>query len=223
MEDLPARALNLTDVELLEIRSMGLPTLKPVIYALNVDEIDFVYARDEASWGAQTIVRSIEFWDENDDNVSGRCTVITAQLQATVATANPTIHMEKDDFEELLSFNKLPNMIREMLAVDYRIVYSGPGVPIESSETTKAHLISRDKNTALDLSGRLHNDMQKGFFAAEVIPAETLLHFDSFAKAKEAGTVRTEGREYQLRHEDVVLIKGRDKITFIQNQHFSSL
>jgi ribosome-binding ATPase YchF (GTP1/OBG family) len=140
-QDLPARALNLTDVELSEIRSMGLLTLKPVIYALNVDEVDFIYARDEALWEAQTIVRSIEFWDENDDSANGRSTVISAQFEATVATADQAIQqercgflakeagIEKDEFMNLLSFNKLPDMIREML--DYRIIYTGPGVPIE--------------------------------------------------------------------------------------------
>jgi hypothetical protein len=55
----------------------------------------------------------------------------------------------------------------------------------------------------------LHNDIQKGFLAAGVIPAGTLLQYESFAKAKEAGAVRTEGREYHLQHEDVVLIKWK--------------
>ena len=96
--------------------------------------------------------------------------------------------------------------ILEMLG--RHLVYTGPGVPLERSKTIKAHLIAPG-TTADDLAGRLHGAIQKGFLKAEVVSAPLLLKYASFAAAKEAGVVRTEGREYCLQADDVVRIKWK--------------
>ena len=43
-EGFPARSIGLSPEEALTIKSMGLLTLKPVVYAFNVDEVDFIYS-----------------------------------------------------------------------------------------------------------------------------------------------------------------------------------
>ena len=62
-------------------------------------------------------------------------------------------------------------------------------------------------STAYDAAGRVHTDMQRGFVRAEVIPAQELLEAGSFAAARDAGRLRTEGRDYVVADGDVITIK----------------
>jgi GTP-binding protein YchF len=62
-------------------------------------------------------------------------------------------------------------------------------------------------STAYEAAGRVHTDMQRGFVRAEVIPWEELIDAGSFAAAREAGRLRTEGRDYVVADGDVVTIK----------------
>ena len=45
---IPARSMDLPPSGLLAIKSMGLLTLKPVLYVFNVDEVDFLFAKEDA-------------------------------------------------------------------------------------------------------------------------------------------------------------------------------
>ena len=53
-------------------------------------------------------------------------------------------------------------------------------------------------------AGVIHSDFERGFIAAEVIACEKLLELGSFAKAREAGQLRIEGKDYVMREGDVV-------------------
>ena len=54
----PARAVGLSDQARLAIRSMGLLTLKPLLYAFNVDEADLTLGRPAALEAAEATLRS---------------------------------------------------------------------------------------------------------------------------------------------------------------------
>ena len=60
---------------------------------------------------------------------------------------------------------------------------------------------------AIDAAGKIHTDMQKGFIKAEVINCNELLSLGSVHKAKENGKIRVEGRDYQVKDKDIILIK----------------
>ena len=62
-------------------------------------------------------------------------------------------------------------------------------------------------STAHEAAGRVHTDMQRGFVRAEVIPWQELIEAGSFAAARDAGRLRTEGRDYVVADGDVVTIK----------------
>jgi ribosome-binding ATPase YchF (GTP1/OBG family) len=49
--------------------------------------------------------------------------------------------------------------------------------------------------------------MQRGFIRAEVIPWDALVAAGSFARAREAGQVRVEGRDYVVQEGDVLQIR----------------
>jgi ribosome-binding ATPase YchF (GTP1/OBG family) len=61
--------------------------------------------------------------------------------------------------------------------------------------------------TALEAAGKVHTDMARGFVRAEVLGWEELVEAGSFARAREVGRLRTEGRDYVVRDGDVVTVK----------------
>ncbi len=65
----------------------------------------------------------------------------------------------------------------------------------------------RAGSTAHTAAGRVHTDMQRGFVRAEVIPWEQLIEAGSFPAARDAGRLRTEGRDYVVADGDVITIR----------------
>ena len=212
-----ARQLGLTEAEAFSIKSMGLLTLKPVLYAFNVDEIDFTMGRTEADERIRKILESISHCDPEKDTYALVSAKMEADLSETFANKEEqyeyftnVLGMDLSshrEMEDMFSYNVLPNKVRELL--DLSVAYTGPGVPPERSRTTRAYLFPSSSWTAHDLAGRLHGDIQKGFIRAEVVSAPELLRHANFAMAKESGCVKTDGRNYLLETNDVVLIKWK--------------
>lgn len=205
----PARSVVLNPEETQSIRSMGLLTLKNIIYAFNVDEVDFLFAHNEAVETARLATENFALHEKD------RFTIVSAKLEARLTLLAEEqqlafladMGVEMDQLrEDWFSYSKLPSLVRDTMELNQ--IYTGPGVPIERSKTVKAHLM-RPTATADDLAGRLHGDIQDGFLSALVIPAKELLRFDSWKSAKDDGAVRSEGRDYILQHNDVVCIRWK--------------
>ena len=62
----------------------------------------------------------------------------------------------------------------------------------------------REGSNAPECAGRIHTDFQKGFIRAETIGWHLLLEQGSWLKAREAGLVRSEGKEYKPGDGDVM-------------------
>ncbi|QIK74172.1 redox-regulated ATPase YchF [Nocardioides piscis] len=58
--------------------------------------------------------------------------------------------------------------------------------------------------TAPEAAGVIHTDFQKGFIKAEIVSFDDLMSAGSMQKAKEAGKVRMEGKDYVMADGDVV-------------------
>jgi ribosome-binding ATPase YchF (GTP1/OBG family) len=113
---------------------------------------------------------------------------------------------DTESIMDSLSHNFLPTIAIQLLGMT--LAYTGPGVPPERSKTTRTHLFTRGL-TAEGLAGRIHGKIEKGFIRAEVTPASILLGQENLVTARESGVIRTEGRDYKLETEDVVLIKWK--------------
>ncbi len=59
-------------------------------------------------------------------------------------------------------------------------------------------------SSAPECAGRIHTDFQRGFIKAEVIHWDELLDFGTWAKAKEVGKIRIEGKDYHPVDGDVM-------------------
>lgn len=212
-EGFPARSIGLSPEEALTIKSMGLLTLKPVVYAFNVDEVDFTMNKQEALRAAEECMRQIQYCDLKTDAF----TVVSAKLECELGLLgleDRNAYMESisiDDsapssgYVEQLSYHTLPLLVKDVLGLS--LVYTGPAVPPERSQTTKAHLISSSGTTASDLAGKLHSEIQKGFICADVTNVTELVQYESYNAAKENGVVRMEGKQYVLMDGDVIYVR----------------
>jgi ribosome-binding ATPase YchF (GTP1/OBG family) len=57
---------------------------------------------------------------------------------------------------------------------------------------------------ALDAADAIHSDMKKGFIRAEVVSFKDLIAAGSYAEAKKRGTVRLEGKTYEVQDGDII-------------------
>ena len=58
--------------------------------------------------------------------------------------------------------------------------------------------------TAPKAAAKIHSDIERGFIRAEVTRWDDLVHFGSEAKCREAGRLRSEGKEYVVQDGDVI-------------------
>ena len=212
-EGIPARSYDLSQAAQAAIKSMGLLTLKPVLYAFNVSRQAFLFEREETMAMANSALEKIPYSNPSHDMIA----LCSAKMEARMSLLEPADEMEhlhkfgvdpsKDkEMEESMCWTTLPLLIEKLLHLG--LLYTGPGVHTSRSLTTRAYLFRQDHPpTALQFAGKLHGDIQKGFIKADVISAPTLLEYTNYHEAREAGQVRTEGKEHILRNYDVVLVK----------------
>ena len=236
-EGIPARTIGLSEKEAFSIKSMGLLTLKPVIYAFNVDDVDFTLNKEESMKQAKDIMSRIQYCDLAKDTY----TLVSAKLESELSslsiderneyleslgvmtedvddnsisisssTCAPTlIHTPINSYNQMMSYTVLPLLVKDLLHLS--LVYTGPGVPPERSQTTKTHIFQAGSMTASGLAGKLHGEIQRGFIRAEVMNAHEFIGhgYDTYSAAKDDGNVRVEGRDYVIQGDDIVLIKWK--------------
>ena len=65
-----------------------------------------------------------------------------------------------------------------------------------------------DGENAVDAAGAIHSDLARGFIRAQVVSYEDYTaHGDSYAKCRDAGVLRLEGKEYKVRDGDIIEIR----------------
>jgi ribosome-binding ATPase YchF (GTP1/OBG family) len=57
---------------------------------------------------------------------------------------------------------------------------------------------------AQEAAGEIHSDIQKGFIRAEVLAYDDLIRAGSYAEARKQGTVRLEGKAYEVQDGDII-------------------
>ena len=65
----------------------------------------------------------------------------------------------------------------------------------------------RRGDSAVDAAGEIHSDLARGFIRAEVLAYDALMELGSYAKAREKGVLRLEGREYRVKDADCLEIR----------------
>ncbi|MBN1114480.1 MAG: redox-regulated ATPase YchF [Oligoflexia bacterium] len=74
------------------------------------------------------------------------------------------------------------------------------------SDEVKAWSVRRG-TTARVAAGKIHSDIERGFIRAETIHYDTFMEYGDEIKAKAAGAVRSEGKDYIVNHGDIIHYK----------------
>lgn len=111
------------------------------------------------------------------------------------------IDMTKEEAQELGIESNIDELIITAYNILGLITFLTTGV-----EETRAWTIQKGW-TAPMAGTAIHNDFKDKFIKAEVIQWDKLLQAGSWSKARELGTLRTEGKEYVMQDGDVVEFK----------------
>ncbi len=165
------------------IADLHLLTAKPVIYVFNLDT---------------RRLHDDEFTDSLRSLVAPLSSLfLDAQIEAEVAELD-----EPEKSEMLTSIGLAEPGLNKVISTAYSTLGLQSFLTAGEKET-RAWTI-RSGATAPEAAGEIHTDFQRGFIAAEVIAFERLAEVGSWTEARAAGLVRTEGRGYEMRPDDVV-------------------
>lgn len=186
----PVRTFSMTLEQKTEVDGYFLLTAKKVIYAANIGEDD-VGAEDNA------YVKAVkEFAKEEGSEVI----VVCAKLEEELASLDPA---EKAAFLSDLGVEE--SGLDKLVAASYELLGLISYLTAGEKET-RAWTIERGTK-APQAAGKIHSDFEKGFIRAEIVDYKTLLEYGSFNAAKAAGKVRSEGKDYVMQDDDVVLFR----------------
>ena len=185
----PARSVECTDEEKAMLSEVALLTSKPVIYACNMSEDDFVSGIDTN----ENYKAVIEIARAEGAEVLPIC----AGLEAEISSLSDE---DKEMFLSDLGIEKsgLDLLIQRSYNLLGLISYLTAGQPEVRAWTIK-------KGTkAPQAAGKIHSDFERGFIRAEVVSFENLMACGTLAAAKEKGLVKSEGKEYVMKDGDIV-------------------
>lgn len=189
----PARSFETADDEEAEIvNSIALLSLKPVIYACNVNEDDFKNGIENNDY-----VKQVEAIAEKE---GAGILPISAEFEAQLASMGDE---DRQMFLADIGLDKsgLDRLIKESYSLLGLISYLTAGTPEVRAWTIK-------KGTkAPQAAGKIHSDFERGFIRAEVVSYDDLMECGSMTAAKEKGLVRSEGKEYVMKDGDIVLFR----------------
>ncbi len=179
------RGLPITPAEEKLIRSFAFLSLKPLLHFVNIDEKDLASVRRPESLFPGFAVPFLAF--------CGRIESDLAELDET----------ERASFmaEYGLAGLSAPLFAGQAAAFLDRISFFTVG-----KDEVRAWTVGKDA-TAAEAAGAIHSDIAKGFIRAEVVTAEELLRHGTLARAREAGAIRLEGKDYIVRDGDVVYFR----------------
>lgn len=183
------RDLNFTEEELALIKPYNFLTLKPMIYVLNVSEDD-INIENKHVQAVKEYLKS-----SNDKYV-----VISAKIEEELSDLSE--EERQMFFEELgIKSSGLDQLVKEAYALLNLQTFFTAGEKECRAWTFKKGM------KAPECAGVIHSDFEKGFIRAEVTSYEDFVKYGSLQKAKEAGKMRLEGKDYVFCDGDITFFR----------------
>ena len=199
------------------VKELGLLTFKPILVSLNIDEADL----RESSELEKSFVESVGL-------AEGQVVAICAKVESEIASL--TVEEQAEYLSDLgVARPGLERLIKKAFGTLGLITFLTAGEkparqsPDGSSRTAGGEVRAwtiRDGTTAQEAAGVIHTDFSKNFIKADVVKYEDFVgegdqpagaKASAFAggwkKVREAGKVRSEGRDYVVQDGDVVEFK----------------
>lgn len=171
------------DLDTEHIADLQLITAKPVIYVFNVDEVGLA---DKAKQQELTQAAA-----------PGKALFVCAKIESELRGLD-----ESDRKELLASYGQAESGLNQVIHAAYDVLGLQSFLTAGEKEV-RAWTIAKG-STAPQAAGVIHTDFERGFIAAQVVDYHDLIAAGSEAAARAAGKLRTEGKTYQMRPDDVV-------------------
>jgi ribosome-binding ATPase len=184
------RTLQLPEAERAIVDELFLLTVKPAIRAVNVSEADLgrlnPFAQRVRDFAAQ--------------EGGGEVVEVCAELEAQLADLSPD-----EAASYLAELGATSSGVDRLIRSAYRLLglitfFTG------NEKEVRARAIPAGTKMP-QAAGHVHSDIERGFIAAEVISYADLISAGSFAKAREHGSIRMEGKSHVVNDGDVVLFR----------------
>jgi len=185
----PARTAELEEPEKLVARDLFLITMKPQLYVANVDEDGIADGNEFTKLVEQRAA-------EEGSEVVRICGAMEAEI-AQLEPAERSEFLEAAGLEEP-GLNRLIHAAYRLLGL---ITYFTSGV-----QEVRAWTIKRGTK-APGAAGVIHSDFERGFIKADCYACEDLFRLGSEQAVKEAGLLRSEGKEYVVKDGDILFFK----------------
>ncbi|MCW6662045.1 redox-regulated ATPase YchF [Aerococcaceae bacterium NML201209] len=186
-----ANSVEFYDEQLPYVRNLFLLTRKKMLYVANIGE-------DEVAdpSGNPYLAQVIELANEQGAQVVPVC----ARLEEEIAELDEE---EKVAFLEDygLTESGLDRLIQHAYSLLDLATYFTAG-----EQEVRAWTFRKGMK-APQAAGIIHSDFERGFIRAETVSYDDLMKYQSMAAAKEAGRVRSEGKEYVVQDGDIMLFR----------------
>ncbi len=186
-----ARSYDCSEDDMELISTCDLLSLKPIIYAANMDEAGMTALADNAYYNAVKKIADAE---------GAQVLPICAKIEQEIG------ELPEEDkamfLEELgLAESGLDRLIKCSYALLGLISFLTCG-----PDECRAWTIKKGTK-APQAAGKIHSDFERGFIRAEIVAFDDLKACGSMAAAKEKGLVRSEGKDYVMKDGDVTLFR----------------
>ena len=183
--NIPVRKLGLDEEEKKLISSFNLITLKPIIYALNVEDNDINTGNN--------YTKLVEDYAKKEGSETA---IICAKLESELS--------ELDEEEKKLFLDDLgikESGVERLINKTYDLLGLATFFTVGKDEV-RAWTFKKGSK-APECAGIIHSDFEKGFIKAEVMSYSDLVSAGSELKVRELGKARIEGKEYVMQDGDI--------------------
>ena len=188
-EEKPLRDAHLTNDELKILSSFQLLSIKPMLIALNLDETQVnetgKYLEELVKKKLSKHTKALFFFGKIEQEMS------------ELSDKEAEIFMNEYGIKE----SALNSIIRQ--AYDLLGLQSF----FTCGDTECRAWTIKKGSTAQEAAGEIHTDFYNKFIRAEVVGYDDFISAGTFAKAKEQGTWRLEGKEYIVKDGDLMIIR----------------
>jgi GTP-binding protein YchF len=187
----PAITLDLTHEEKESARDFFLLSSKPTLFACNVAESDLAASTADGN----QYVSAVREYARN--HFATEAVVISAQIESELVDLS-----EAEAQEYLRDLGVEESGVGALIRAVYHLLGLRTYLTTGEKETRAWTIRAGDKAPAA--AGVIHSDFERGFIAAETVHFDDLVGLGSFAKARESGKLRIEGKDYVVKDGDVV-------------------
>jgi GTP-binding protein YchF len=188
-DEKPLRDAHLSDDEIKMLNSFQLLTIKPMLIALNLDETQVdetgKYLDELAKKKLSAHTKALFFFGKIEQELS------------ELSDKEAEVFMNEYGIKE----SALNSIIREAYDLLGLQSFFTCG-----EQECRAWTIKKG-STAQEAAGEIHTDFYNKFIRAETVGYDDFIAAGSFAKAKEQGTWRLEGKEYIVKDGDILIIR----------------